>query len=101
MSTIVKALGMSIVLGTIFLAACGPVTPQDRARMNKMRQEQAESQDYQVVRLFERDGCTVYSFYDNGRTHYFTNCNGSALGNQSTGGKHPTHYDDEIPTAVN
>lgn len=93
---------ISVLLASVmFLSACDPATPQERERWNKVRQEQAESQDYQVLRLFERDGCTVYSFYDNGRRHYFTNCNGSALSNQSTGGKNATHYDDEIPTAVN
>ena len=33
--------------------------------------------DFQVQRLFEVDGCTVYRFYDD-RTVYFTNCNNRA-----------------------
>ena len=98
MSTLFKALGMSIVLGTIFLAACGPVDPNARARHNAKLQEQAENQDHQIVKLFTQDGCTVYRFRDDGYRHYFTNCTGSTITEQSSG---KSHYSEEIPTAVN
>lgn len=31
---------------------------------------------YEVVYLFEHDGCKVYRFYDMGNYVYFTNCRG-------------------------
>jgi len=29
---------------------------------------------FKTYLLFERDGCKVYRFYDDGYIHYFTNC---------------------------
>lgn len=101
MSTVFKALAMSLFLGVIFLAACEKVTPEQRAARAAQEQERAYKMDYQVVELFTKDGCTVYKFRDNGNRHYFTNCTGSVVSDKTTGGKHPTHYDEEIPTAVN
>lgn len=39
--------------------------------------------DFEVQRLFTRDNCTVYRFYDNGYYRYFTNCSGSTMTTQS------------------
>jgi ABC-type protease/lipase transport system fused ATPase/permease subunit len=30
--------------------------------------------DYYVEKLFKKDNCTVFRFYDGGRDHYFTDC---------------------------
>lgn len=30
--------------------------------------------NFTVDFLFEKDGCKIYRFYDNGRSHYYTNC---------------------------
>lgn len=34
--------------------------------------------NFEVVKLFTHDGCTVYRFYDS-RYRYFTNCSGKTM----------------------
>jgi hypothetical protein len=41
--------------------------------------------DFEIGRLFTKDGCTVYRFSDAGRYVYFTNCNGSTNWNEICG----------------
>jgi len=56
--------------------------------------------DYQVQKLFEANGASIYRFYDGGRHHYFT-INGSSINvEQSTGGKNAQHWNDSAPTRV-
>ena len=55
----------------LVLAGCGKPQP-------------APTED-NVVRLFTVDGCTVYRFYDNGYSRYFTNCSGSTQWSESSG----------------
>lgn len=50
----------------------------------------------QVEKLFELDGCTVYRFIDEGRNHYFTNCQGSLSQRLKCGKK--CSYAEEIQT---
>lgn len=33
--------------------------------------------EFRVDRLFTHDGCTVYRFYDGGRSRYFAKCDGA------------------------
>lgn len=49
--------------------------------------------DFEVVKLFKTDGCTVYRFYDGGNKHYFTNC-GQTMSNVSCGKN--SHREEEI-----
>lgn len=99
---VVKLFTVTLLVGTLVLSACGPVTPQDRERVQRARQEQAENADYQVLKLFEKDGCTVYSFRDHGYAHYFSNCNGTTTTTSSSSdGKTTRHLEDEIHTYVN
>jgi outer membrane biogenesis lipoprotein LolB len=84
-----------------FMTACQKTTPEQRAARAQVEQEKAYKQDYQVLALFTKDGCTVYKFRDNG-THYFTNCTGSVVEQQYRhNNKTTTVYDEEIPTSVN
>ena len=49
--------------------------------------------------VLRKDGCIVYRFFDEGRTHYFTNCAGSTMTTHSRliGKVHKTEYE-EIQT---
>ncbi len=40
---------------------------------NKSISTSREGIEFEVEFLFEKDGVKVYRFYDNGRTHYYTN----------------------------
>ena len=55
-----------LILSVLFLSAC-----------QKNPESSRHVGDFQVQRLFEVDGCTVYRFYDD-RTVYFTKCDGRA-----------------------
>jgi hypothetical protein len=39
---------------------------------------QNAADEFDVERLFEKDGCAVYRFHD-GNHHYFVNCKGSTM----------------------
>lgn len=39
--------------------------------------------DFEVAKLFTHDGCAVYRFSDNGRSIYYTNCQGAASSDTS------------------
>lgn len=95
MKTASKLLVM-LLLGSLVMVGCEKVTPEQRAARAQQEQERAYKQDYQVVELFTKDGCTVYKFRDNGDRHYFTNCNGSTSTQQDCG-KHCTK-EEEIST---
>lgn len=62
----------AIMLAAAFaLSACArPVSESDKARVEN---------GFQVAKLFTHDGCTVYRFYDEGRSRYYVNCNGATL----------------------
>lgn len=49
--------------------------------------------------VLRKDGCIVYRFFDEGRTHYFTNCSGATMTAHSRliGKVHRTEYE-EIQT---
>lgn len=51
---------------------------------NKPSQETSSIGEFEVEKLFTKDGCTVYRFFDN-RMVYFTNCDGSTSYNESCG----------------
>lgn len=48
--------------------------------------------DYNVVKLFEAEGVSVYRFMDDGRYIYFTNANGKTSYTYKSGGKHRTTH---------
>lgn len=106
MMTILKGMLVTAIVGTLILAGCEKVTPEQRAARAQQEQERAYKRDYEVLELFTKDGCTVYRFRDNGDRHYFTNCSGSVVERHqrthSNGKTSTTHqWDEEIPTAVN
>ena len=51
--------------------------------------------DFEIVSLFEVNGCTVYRFADYGRHHYFTNCQGETETNIQNG---KSSYPENIST---
>ena len=54
---------------------------------------------FNVQKLFTTDGCTVYRFYDNGNSHYFTNCTATVSQHTESCGKNCTTTESmEIPT---
>jgi hypothetical protein len=57
--------------------------------------------DFEVGKLFDADGCTVYRFRDAGRYHYFATCDGSVMEGQTHScGKSSCSHDEEVPTRV-
>ena len=55
--------------------------------------------NFMVSKLFTTDGCTVYRFYDNGNSHYFTNCTATVSQHTESCGKNCTTTESmEIPT---
>lgn len=67
----------TIIAALIFLAACSKTgTPVEVA---------GALDDFSVTRLFERDGCKVYRFFDRGSVHYFTSCPGETETEQGCG----------------
>jgi hypothetical protein len=61
MGELVKYLLVLLFLG------CTPkiVTPVD---------VQDSKDNFEVVKLFRKDNCTLYRFYDSGNKHYFSDC---------------------------
>jgi hypothetical protein len=51
--------------------------------------------DFEIVSLFDVNGCTVYRFVDNGRYHYFANCQGETKTEMPNG---KSSYPENIPT---
>ncbi len=75
---------VAILLG-LFLIGCSddkkePTTPEEA---------------YELVFLFEKDGCKVYRFYDESYHRYFTDCRGSVSW-VDTQSKRSVHQD--VPT---
>jgi len=55
--------------------------------------------NFMVNKLFTTEGCTVYRFYDNGNSHYFTNCTGTVSQHTESCGKNCTTVKSmEVPT---
>ena len=60
------------------------------------------SSKYEVYFLFEHEGCKIFKFSDNGRTVYYTNCDGStSLEVTRRQGKTTTTDYYNVPTSVN
>jgi hypothetical protein len=74
-SIIVCIISMTVIVGIIALAGCNK-SPEKKEQVNTQ---------FEVETLFEKDGCTVYRFYDSIRPIYFTNCKGSTQWTQSSG----------------
>lgn len=74
-----------IAVLALSLVSCGKIDPEARAKEAESRQQNALNRDYQILKLFTKDGCTVYSFRDRSYTHYFTNCKGSTSTTQDCG----------------
>ena len=54
-----------LFIGLLFIVSC----EKDPLSINK-----SDNPQIPVSILFNYDGCKVYSFQDEGRRHYFTNC---------------------------
>lgn len=55
--------------------------------------------NFRVNKLFTTEGCTVYRFYDNGNSHYFTNCTATVSQHTESCGKSCTTTKSmEVPT---
>lgn len=55
--------------------------------------------NFNVQKLFTTDGCTVYRFFDNGNSHYFTNCTSTVSQHTESCGKNCTTVKSmEVPT---
>lgn len=74
-----------LLVGLLLVVGCSKSTPEQRAHTEQQRQNEALDKDYQVVKLFNKDGCSVYQFYDHSNYHYFTNCSGSTSTQHSCG----------------
>jgi hypothetical protein len=77
-----------ILIAALFLSACS-VEPTGAANTNNPQ--------LRVVQLAQVDGCTIYRFYDVGRSHYFVRC-GADVVTESTQSSGKTTYQEEIPT---
>ena len=51
--------------------------------------------DFHVNLLFTKDNCDVYRFFDQGRSHYFTNCTETISSYTRSCGKNCTTTDNE------
>ena len=51
----------------------------------KAPEEQVQSGEFNVERLFTVDGCTAYRFRDSGRAIYYTNCHGGTNSEYKSG----------------
>jgi hypothetical protein len=79
-----------LLAATLALAGCAK---------DPVSTDQTNNNQFQVGLLFDVDGCTVYRFEDAGRYHYFTNCAGTVMEQQSHQcGKTRCSHDEEIPT---
>jgi hypothetical protein len=80
-----------ILVLLIFIVACEK-TPVSEAPTNNV--------DIPVALMFTHDGCNVYRFYDDGRNHYYTDCNGTQNTYIEPCGKNCVNtINDDIPTA--
>lgn len=81
-----------LLMCMMFLSSCEnhKVTPQ----------KVTESlDDFEVVKLFVKDGCTLYRFFDKSHYRYFSSCSGETTAEQpQTCGKSQCPYGDSIPT---
>ena len=61
---------MRLAICLTLLAAAACATPPSKPISTQVTNNEA----FQVARLFEYDGCTVYRFVDAGYTRYFAKC---------------------------
>ena len=62
-----SAFGLSFLIALLCLQGC-----EDSQK--PLAVYRTENPDYQTEKLFTDDGCTVYKFSDEGRSHYFAKC---------------------------
>lgn len=67
---------LSICVALVLLTGCDDPPPESTARAGN---------GYSLERLFTNDGCAVYYFSHNGRSHYYTDCRGGVSTTQSCG----------------
>lgn len=78
---------VSLAVFVVLLSGCDK-------RAEEVRQ--SSNPNVPVETLFKHDGCTVYRFYDGGRDHYFSKCEGlqtQTIAGQSCG---KNCYRDEV-----
>lgn len=57
-----------------------------------LKKEQTNNNEFEIELLFEHDGIKMYRFWDDRRSHYFTN-KGETISSQTSG---KTRYDENI-----
>ena len=69
-----------ILVASLALVACSPCDEQCRAARAESHAQYVATKSsdpvryYQLEKLFERDGCTVYGFTYHGHSHTFFKC---------------------------
>lgn len=53
---------------------------------------------FEVGKLFDVEGCTVYRFRDAGRYHYFASCPGTTINTHGSNDKTHSRFDDNVET---
>jgi hypothetical protein len=71
-----KLILMHMIIALFFLSSCAGEA-----------KESIQDGDFKIEFLFEKDGCKIYRFRDNGRYIYWSNCSGNMQSNhyKSTG----------------
>lgn len=73
----------------VFMFGCEKKGTEEKITGNK--------DNFNVEFLFQKDECKVYRFKDDGRNHYFTNCNGETMTVHSYQcGKSRCHFQENI-----
>ena len=82
---------------TVYLLGSGPSYPF--AGKGEER-DQTTNNEYDVDKLFTKDGCSVFRFVDNHRYHYWVNCTGSVASDvtEICGKNCYEKYEEVIPT---
>lgn len=65
---------MKKIILLLFVGLCGCTVPNSGTKVDCDSQNPEDN--YEVVKLFEADGISVYRFYDRGHYVYFTNTSG-------------------------
>jgi hypothetical protein len=88
-------LAIAAMIGAAIYFHHDPTPDEIRAEKQRYRNEVQAS----VTPVLSVDGCTVFRFSDEGRSHYFADCRGSVIGTHAEQrGKTSTTLDEEIPT---
>lgn len=86
-SNIALKVAVAIAIGAIlFLTACAK-RPDNTGK--------TPVQVFEVGKIFEIDGCTVYRFYDGGYPRYFSKCTGAVPSNTGTFVSTKHHHEDQ------